>query len=236
MELEIIKAIADWSDCYKSGKPLINPTGIVVHSTGADNEYLRRYCNNEQALGKNKYGNFWGTGSSTEQADRGIPHAAIGLDINQNIAIAQVMPFNMRCWGCGSGKNGSYNISHLQFEICEDDTENGEYFTKAFDKAAQFCAYLMEKFPTIKTENIVSHREAALKGYASNHGDPDHWLAKFGKDMNWFRELVRKYSGSETKKIYRVQMGSFNSRANAENYLSRLKKAGFDGFIIEAEK
>ena len=34
-------------------------------------------------------------------------------------------------------------------------------------------------------------------------------------------------------KLYRVQAGAFSVRENAEAYLDRLKKAGFDGFITE---
>ena len=48
----------------------------------------------------------------------------------------------------------------------------------------------MKNYPTIKTENIISHKEACARGYASNHGDPEHWLARFGKNMDWFRALV----------------------------------------------
>ena len=48
----------------------------------------------------------------------------------------------------------------------------------------------MKNYPSIKPENIISHHEAHLRGYASNHADCDHWLRKFGRDMDWFRELV----------------------------------------------
>ncbi len=37
-------------------------------------------------------------------------------------------------------------------------------------------------------------------------------------------------------KLYRVQIGAFSSKTNAENYLEKAKKAGFDGFIVEVEK
>lgn len=36
-------------------------------------------------------------------------------------------------------------------------------------------------------------------------------------------------------KIYRVQVGAFQDKKNAENQLAKLKSAGFDGFIVEAE-
>ncbi|MCH5205638.1 MAG: SH3 domain-containing protein [Oscillospiraceae bacterium] len=51
----------------------------------------------------------------------------------------------------------------------------------------------MKEFPAIKLENVVSHKEAAARGYASGHGDPENWLSKFGKNMDWFRGKVRGY-------------------------------------------
>lgn len=192
MALTIIKAFATWSECYKASKK-ITPLGIVVHSTGANNPELRRYVNSPAQLGENIFKNYWGTGTLKYQEDNGIPHAAIGYDKSGKVALAQVLPFNMRCWGCGPGKNGSYNDSHIQFEICEDNLTNKAYFESAFELAAQFCAELMETYPSIKVENIVSHKEACARGYASNHGDPENWLSKFGKDMNWFRDKVKGY-------------------------------------------
>lgn len=38
--------------------------------------------------------------------------------------------------------------------------------------------------------DICSHREAALSGYASNHGDPESWMKHFGDDMEAFRRRV----------------------------------------------
>ena len=37
----------------------------------------------------------------------------------------------------------------------------------------------------------------------------------------------------ETGKLYRVQVGAYSKKANAEALLAKLKKAGFDGYIKE---
>ena len=37
-------------------------------------------------------------------------------------------------------------------------------------------------------------------------------------------------------KLYRVQIGAFSVKENAERYLEKAQKAGFDGFIVEVEK
>ena len=46
-------------------------------------------------------------------------------------------------------------------------------------------------------------------------------------------EAIAKVAGLRRKEtLYRVQVGAFSERENAENMLIRLKNAGFDGFIV----
>ena len=120
------------------------------------------------------------------------------------------MPFNYACWGCGKGSKGSYNYSpaYLQFEICEDSLTNESYFNKAFGKAIELCAYWCKEY-NISVDKIVSHAEAHKQGYADNHSDCDHWLKKFGKDMNWFRGEVKKLLENKvtSEVVYTVKKG-----------------------------
>ena len=167
--------------------PQGSPAGIIIHSTGANNPNLRRYVNAPDICGTNPYLNYF------DRADCSVcPHAVIGLDKSGEVRAAKLLPWNICCWGCGSGAKGSYNYSpaYIQIEVCEDGLTDRQYFEQAFGLAAELCKKLMKNYPTIKPENIISHHEAHLRGYASNHADCDHWLAKFGKDMDWFRRLV----------------------------------------------
>lgn len=183
------EAYAKNNPCFKTARkmPAGSPEGIIVHSTGANNPNLRRYVNAPDICGENPYKNYY------DSADIQLcPHAVIGLDKNGKIRAAKLLPWNVCCWGCGNGSKGSYNYSpaYIQIEICEDGLTDREYFMQAFGLAAELCQRLMKNYPTIKPENIISHHEAHLRGYASNHADCDHWLAKFGKNMDWFRGVV----------------------------------------------
>lgn len=170
--------------CYKAGKR-ITPTGIVVHSTGANNPNLKRYVGPDDGiLGKNKNGNHWNKESATK-----CMHAFIGKVEDGSIRVYQTLPWDYRCWGAGKGPNGSYNDSHIQFEICEDAKTNEAYYREAFTHAARLCAYLCRRFG-IKVENVVGHYEAHAAGYASNHGDPRSWQKNFGDTMDDFRAQV----------------------------------------------
>lgn len=237
---------------YKAAQH-IKPVGIVVHSTGCDNEMLRRYVQPTSAdvdtatiladLGKNIYNNHHNQEYINGVYNDICMHAYIGCNDKGIVEVYNTLPYNYACWGCGSGSKGSYNYDpypHLQFEICEDSLNNKAYFDKAFNAAIEYCVYLCKKL-NINVENIVSHKEAAKSGYASSHGDPENWLSKYGKNMDWFRTQVKNKlkttaDASKTKTIYRVQVGAYASEANAKAFLDKVKKAGFtNAFIRKVE-
>jgi N-acetylmuramoyl-L-alanine amidase CwlA len=191
--MEIKKCYLTKNSCYKKAKR-ITPKGIVVHSTGSNNPNLKRYVQpDDNILGKNSFGNHWNRGLISK-----CVHGFIGYDKNKVVRCYQTLPFNYACWGVGSGKKGSYNYSpaYIQFEICEDNLKNEKYFNEAFGLAIEFCAYLCEKY-NLSVDNVISHHEAYKRGYGSNHGDCDHWLKKFGKDMDWFRSQVKAKLNNE---------------------------------------
>lgn len=238
------------------------PKGIVVHSTGCEMPYLRRlvqpvewqteYSEVIKDLGKHKYNNHWNR-KFAEDEKHACVHFHIGLNNNDEICTYKVLPENVCCWGCGNGMKGSYNNNpnaYIQFEIHEDDLTSEDYFNKAFNEAIELCGWLCFKYG-LPIETVVGHCEAHDLGYASNHSDPEHWLKKFGKDMNWFRKQVQivadrhnaeaeEIINGETEPdktedtIYRVQVGAYKIRKNAEKKLEAIKKAGFDdAFITE---
>ncbi len=183
------EAYARNNGAFKAARPMPtgSPAGIIIHSTGANNPNLKRYVNAPEICGDNPYKNYF------DRPDSNVcPHAVIGKDKNGEVKAAKLLPWNVCCWGCGSGSKGSYNYSpaYIQIEVCEDALNDRAYFEEAFGLVADLCKRLMKNYPTIKPGNIISHKEACARGYASNHGDPEHWLARFGKNMDWFRSLV----------------------------------------------
>lgn len=188
--MEILQAYQTENRCYKQGRKN-KAVGIVVHCTGAVNRNLSRYVDAPDRLGKNRYGNHW----NKAEADKCM-HAFIGYDKDQNVIVAQTLPYNYVCWGSGKGKNGSYNATHLQFEICQGSNTDEAYYREAVKCAEEYCAYLC-RMHGWSADCIVSHREAALAGYASNHGDPDSWMKHFGDDMDQFRARVADLLGED---------------------------------------
>lgn len=195
--MQLKKCLLTKNDCYKKAQK-ITPDRIIVHSTGANNTTLKRYVQPDDGLiGKNLYNNHWNKSKISK-----CVHAFIGRDKNKEVQVYQTLPFNYAAWGVGKGSKGSYNYINgkgaIQFEICEDNLKDKTYFERAFDLAAEFCAYLCTKY-NISVKNVISHHEAHVKGYASNHKDCDHWLKKHGKDMDWFRSQVEKKMKASTE-------------------------------------
>ena len=215
-EKDIIVAMQTDSGWWQYKNSTIKPVGIVVHSTGSKNKTAKRYVNAPEQLGKNPNGNWFGSPKGAGGDPYALPHGVIGTDKNGKAVACQILPWTAHCQGCGSGKYGSYNklsdgTGYIQFEIAEGENTDTAYFNDAMNVAAELCAYLMSLYPNIKIENIVSHKEANAKGYASGHGDPENYLTPFGKDMNWFRDKVKSYgtvsansnaAGSTSKVVY----------------------------------
>lgn len=179
--------LATKSPCYKAARKM-TPQGIVVHSTAANNPYLKRYVQpDDGTLGVNTNYNSW-----NEPENEVIPHFCIGLDKYDAVKTVQVLPLDICCWCVGDGKKGSYNYNpaYLQFEICEDNLSDKQYCKATYDKAVELCAYLCKKYG-FGVDKIVSHHEANMQGMGSTHIDPDHWWGKFGYTMDDFRKAVK---------------------------------------------
>ena len=97
----IITAYATKNDCYIVKQPM-NPVGIVIHSTGANNPNLKRYVDCPSECGKNWYNNHWNNPSS--KIGEQCVHSFIGYDKYNKVRVANILPYNYACWGCGRGK------------------------------------------------------------------------------------------------------------------------------------
>lgn len=222
--MNLHKLILTENKCYKLGKTIV-PKGIMVHSTGANNPYLKRYVGPDDGLlGQNTFGNHWN--QPYPDGKEICCHAFIGKLKDGTVATYQTLPWDMKGWNNG----GKSNDTHIAFEICEDGLTDKTYFNKVYTEAVELCVFLCKTY-NIPTTEIIDHSEGAKKGIASNHGDVAHWFPKFGKSMDTFRADVKagleKDSKTATAKktLYRVrktwtdaktQKGAFSVLANAK--------------------
>lgn len=213
------------SKCYKQTRRGCTPVGILWHSTGANNPYIKRYVQPMETdknydadiakLGKNTYRNDW----NHLQTSAGV-NAFIGKFADGTIGTCQALPWDFGPWGSGSGRNGTLNYSYvsnkyvswIQFEICEDGLVDKKYAQQVYDEAVELTAYLCKKFNIdpngtftkngIKIPTITCHNDASKLGLATSHSDINHWFPKIlGKDMNDVRREVAKKLGGKVDPV-----------------------------------
>ena len=234
--MKIIKSILTKNPCYKAGKK-IAVKGGVLHSVGCPQPSAEVFVKN------------W----NREDYDRACVHAFIDGKTGD---VYQTLPWNHRGWHSGQGKKGSANDTHFGVEMCEpatieytggstficNDYEDTKYVVKkTYESAVELFAKLCKEYNLNPLEKgvIVSHKEAHALGIASNHGDPEHLWKQLGMSytMDTFRQAVKKEMEGEatTNVLHRVQVGAYSKLDNAKAQLEKVKKAGFDTYMVQVD-
>ena len=195
------------NDCFRSGKTMI-PTGVMIHSTGANNPCVSRYVPGDEILGRNTAGNHWDQSNAQWKAKFGVPlnkcvHAFVGKLADGSVGVVQTLPWATRGWHAG----GSANETYIGFEICEDGLEDVDYFAEVYRTAAQLAAHLCGQFGLDPEQDgaVICHAEGYRRGIASNHADVEHWFSRFGVTMEDFRKDVRAIMDGEVLQAEREE-------------------------------
>lgn len=241
--MKIIENILTDSECYQKNAH-IDVKGIVLHSVG---------CNQPKASVFLKKGNKPGVYV--------CPHAYIdGLDGD----VYQALPWNHRGWhgGCKT-LTRTVNDTHIGIEVCEPDclkyvgtsdrfsctdpARAKEICDRTYKSAVKLFAYLCKLYSLNPLADgvILSHKEAGQRQLSAKHTDINHlWeQLKLPYTMDGFRNDVAKEMGilqdsqkTESKKIvYRVQVGSFSMRKNADSMAKALEDLGYNPIVLKAE-
>lgn len=194
------------STCYK-GTRKMDVLGVLWHSTGCNNPWLKRYVqpsDNDpkkdellKLLGINSNHNDW----NHVERQAGL-NCWVGKLADGTVTTVQTMPWDYRPWGCGAGNKGSCNTGWIQFEICEDSLTDATYFKSAYQEACEITAYLCKLYDIdphgyvmvngVKCPTILCHQDSYRLGLGGNHSDIYNWFPKFGKDMDDVRNDVAK--------------------------------------------
>lgn len=217
--MNLHQCILTRNDCYQSGKT-IQPKGVMVHSTGANNPYLKRYVQPDDGrLGENQYGNDW-----NRPGLEVCVHAFIGRLADGSIATYQTLPWNMRAWHCGR----SGNDTHISFEICEDNLTNEAYFAAVYQEAVELTAYLCRMYglDPLADGVVLDHAEGYALGIASGHNDVENWFPRHGKTMDDFRAAVSSALQEEVTDMTREEIQKLIEAETKRQLDARLFLAG----------
>ena len=198
-----------------------DPKGILLHDTADGVTYLHRYvmpADNDpnkdeliKLLGKNPINNDWNHGGRNK--DAGLHFIGATAD-GKTVTTLQTADWTKRPWGCGRGRFGSLNDTHIQWEMCNGDYNDVSWFKDVYEESVQLAAYLCTMFkidphgtfqhngytiPTICCHwdsfligwnGIPIYKKNSKGGFGSGHTDIYEWNALY------------EYFGLSMKDIY----------------------------------
>ena len=129
----------------------------------------------------------------------------------------QGIPENMNAWHCGDGANGKGNREGVAIEICYSKS-GGNRFMQAEKNAVDLIVSILKKY-NWGVERVTKHQDYNGK-YC-----PHRTL-----DMGWDR-FIKMIEAKLNNKLYRVQVGAFANRANADKLCNELKAKGYSAFV-----
>ncbi len=192
--MELIESYLTYNPCYlanvreEDGRYTAfqtrGPIGLMLHSVGCAQPKASVFVN----------------GWNREDYDRACVHAFID---GRTGTVYQTLPWSFRGWHCG----GSGNETHLGVELCETDAirylgPNRFEITdretaladcaRTYAAAVELFAFLCLRYDLDPLTAILSHKEGAAAGIASDHGDPEHYWSGLGTGytMDGFRADV----------------------------------------------
>lgn len=175
--MKIVQSILTKNPCYKAGKK-ITVKGLMLHSVGCPQPSAEVFIKS------------W----NRAEYNRACVHAFIDGNTGK---VYQTLPWNHRGWHCG----GSANNTHIGIEMCEPSTTDKikarAMIQRTYDTAVQLFAHLCKIYKLDPMTDIISHKEGATKGIASNHKDPEHLWKQWGVGytMKKFRKAVKDAMG-----------------------------------------
>lgn len=185
--MKLVENFLNENPCYRAAQKM-EVKGLMLHSVGCPQPKAAVFLKN------------WNKASYK----RACVHAFI--DGNDG-TVYQTLPWDFRGWHCGGAGNDSYigvemcEPSQIQYVggtrfICLDEDAAKESAKRTYESSVELFAYLCKQYSLNPLANgvILSHAEAHTRGFASNHGDPQHlWDGlNLGYTMDGFRRDVKE--------------------------------------------
>lgn len=200
------------------------------------------------------------SGARTHKIDRISPHCIVGqLDaatigdcftskdskascnygIGIDLKVVECVPECNRSWCTSSNSNDQRAVT---IECASDKTSPYKFKQEVYEKLVQLCADICTR-NGIDTVIWFGEKKASLE-YEPKEGEcvltVHRWFANKECPGDWLYERMGKLANDinaviQTKKLYRVQVGAFTIRANAEKLKQDLRSKGYDCFIQEVD-
>lgn len=204
--MALIQSLVDSSKYGIKCPYAMSPIGICVHNTAND------------APARNE--------ASYMKSNNNEVSFHVAVDDVESI---QVIPFNRNAWAAGDGASGSGNRKYIHFEICYSRS-GGAKFIEAEKRAAKEIAALLKSYGW-SISNVKKHQD--FSGKYCPHRTLDTGWQRF---LDMIKKEMSASTTPSTGTMYRVVVGSFSDRKNAEAQQAKLKAAGYSSFLDAFKK
>lgn len=217
-----------------SNSPLVNYTKISPNSSNPRNKQITKITIHHVAgnLTVEQVGNIFATKERKASSNYGVDnHGRVGMYVEEK----------NRAWTSSSSDNDNQAVTIEVANItgAPDWKVSDIALNKTIDLCVDICKRNNIKrlnFTGDKTGNLTMH-----KMFANTNCPGPYLESKFP----YIAEMVNKRLNSQpvvnptpqpTQTLYKVQTGSFSNKKNAEALADRLKKLGFETYIVSERK
>ena len=131
--------------------------------------------------------------------------------------VVQGIPENRNAWHSGDGEHGKGNREGVAVEICYSKS-GGDRFTKAEQNAVELIVDILKRY-NWGVDKVTKHQDYNGK-YC-----PHRTL-----DAGWDR-FIKMIEERLKNRLYKVQVGAFANKANADKLCNELKAKGYSAFV-----
>ena len=131
--------------------------------------------------------------------------------------VVQGIPENRNAWHSGDGENGKGNREGVAIEICYSKS-GGDRFTKAEQNAVDLIVSILKRY-NWGVDKVTKHQD--YSGKYCPHRTLD---AGWGRFIGMIEEKLKN-------RLYKVQVGAFANKSNADKLCNELKAKGYSAFV-----
>lgn len=222
MAVKITKDFVPVDGKYRSGKKLRKFKGITIHETGNFNK-------NSNAKSHNTY---------FHNLVKNKKNSAISYHyfVDDKEAFLE-LPTDEVAWTCGDGGNGTGNNETISIEICVNPEcnlniarDNGAYLA-AFELKGHGIKKVVDGLQDKASGNLFQHYSWTKKNCPYLIRKENRWDSFVAAVQKHLDELWCVAPPRPTG-LYKVQVGAFASKANANEMIFKLQALGYHPFSV----
>lgn len=212
-----------------SNSPLVNYTKISPNSSNPRKDKIKKITIHHVAgnLTVETIGNVFAPASRKASSNYGVDNRGrVGMYVEEK----------NRAWTSSSADNDNQAVT---IEVAnESGAPEWKVSDIALNKTIELCVDICKRngikqlnFTGDKTGNLTMH-----KWFANTNCPGPYLESKFpyiAAEVNKRLNGVEEKPATDSKVLYRVQTGAFSNKANADALEAKVKKAGFDTYMVK---